>query len=379
MNKKTVKRNLRKCLSCVVGAVTLIATAGCDLPIGGNKPVIGEDGYELWSAPATEKVLQNTGDYSAVKTAPKISIDSSRNEYENAQILITAKGEVDEYEVELSDLVMDGGEAVYDKANISVYNMKYTNVSSPWTPNAVIGWYPDAILPFDAAVKAGENTVEAGKNQSIWFSFNTPADQAVGTYKGTVKITVDGEVNTIPVSVRVRNLNVTDTVHNKCMFINAWSYYLGEYGDTQELVDAYNKMLFEYRVAPTSLVIDRDTSQEYYEYFADKAYELAGHDGASTISLSCSKTASGIPKGQLSSYIREVAKKSFETGYNLLKKAYVYGIDEPISNNALDKTKAFAESFRSQVADIVEEFRRILRRSIELGGKRSFRNHHEIP
>jgi hypothetical protein len=355
MNTKTVKRNLRKCLSCIVAAVTLMATVGCGPIDNGEKPLSPEEGYELWSAPATEKILQNTGDYSAVKTAPKITIDSSRNEYENAQILITAKGKVDEYEVELSDLTMDGGEEVYDKANISVYNMKYTNVSAPWTPNAVIGWYPDAILPFDAAVKAGENTVSAGNNQSIWFSFKTPADQAVGTYTGTVKIKVDGEVNTIPVSVRVRNLNVTDTVHNKCMFINAWSYYLGEYGDTQELVDAYNKLLFEYRVAPTSLVIDRDTTNEYYEYFADKAYELAGNDGASTLSLSCSKTASGIPKGQLSSYIRELAKKSCETGYNLLKKAYVYGIDEPISNNALDKTKAFAESFRSQIADIVEE------------------------
>ena len=354
MKNKTLKRNIKKGLNCVIGVATLFATAGCGL-FNEESPVLPPEGYELWSVPATQKVLQDVAMADGVKSTAKVEIDTARNEYENAQIVISAIGEVKEYDVELSDLVLEGGETVYDKSNISVYNMKYTNVISPWTPEAVIGWYPDAILPFDAAVEYGENTVEAGKNQSIWFSFDTPAEQAVGTYKGSVKITVDGEENVLPVSVRVRNVAVTDTAHAKSMFINNWSYYLGEYGDTQELVDIYNKALYEYRIAPTSLIIDKADTQEYYEAYAEKAYEIAGHDGASTIALPCTKSASGIPNSMLAKYIRELAKKSLETGYNLVRKARVYGIDEPISNNALDKTKAFSVSFYQNIDDIVAE------------------------
>lgn len=352
--RKTVRRKIRRGISCVVGVVTVVMTTGCELWNNGKDPVLSPEGYEIWSAPATEKILQDSDAYEAFKGNAKVEVDAARNEHENAQLVLTAGGSIDEYDVELSNLKLKGGDAIYDKSNVTLYNMKYVHVTSPWTPGAALGWYPDAILPFEAAAEAGENSVKAGDNQSIWISFEIPADQEVGTYEGSLTLTVDGEKNVVPVTLRVRNVTVTDVVHNKAMFINSWSYYLGEYGDTQEMVDAYNKLLFEYRVAPTALVIDKNMTPEYFEYYAEKAYEIAGHDGASTIALPCTKS-NGIPNGMLTSYIRELAKKSLETGYNLVKKAYVYGIDEPISNNALDRTKAFAVSFRENIANIVAE------------------------
>lgn len=362
MKRKLIQKSVKRGSSVVISFITLIATVGCRSTSGTETPL---EGYELWSVPATEKVLRDVPLADELKSSAKVEIDTATNEYESAQLIISAKGDVKEYDVELSDLIMEGGDTVYEKTNISIYNMKYTNVVSPWTPSASAGWYPDAILPFDSAVEAGENTVSSGENQSIWFSFNTPATQAVGTYKGSVKVTVDGEENVVPVTVRVRNVAVSETTHSMSMFINKWMYFIAEYGDTQELVDAYTKMMYEYRIAPTSLIIDTANTNEYYKAYADKAYEMAGHEGASTIALPCSKGTDGIPYEMLTKYIRELAKKSLETGVNLVKKARVYGIDEPISNNALDRTKAFYESFVENIQNIVAELTKDKQKYIE--------------
>ncbi len=362
MKRKMIQKNLKRGCSVVISFITLIATVGCR---SSNEPETPLEGYELWSVPATEKVLQNVPLADELKSTAKVEIDTATNEYESAQLIISAKGDVKEYDVELSDLVLEGGDTVYEKSNISIYNMKYTNVVSPWTPNARAGWYPDAILPFDSAIEAGENTVTGGNNQSIWFSFNTPETQAVGTYKGSMKVTIDGEENVVPVSVRVRNVAVSETTHSMSLFINKWMYYIAEYGDTQALVDAYTKMMYDYRIAPTSLIIDSADTDEYYTAYADKAYEMAGHEGASTIALPCSKGANGIPYNMLQKYIRALAKKSMETGVNLVEKARVYGIDEPISNNALDKTKKFHESFFENLQNVVTELTKDKQKYIE--------------
>ena len=234
MVKKEITRKLRGCAAGIMAMLTTFSAAGCNLGGGHSSSVEPLEGYEVWGAPATQKVLRDRDDYDSLKTAAKMEIETARNEYESAQIILSALGKVDAYTVTLSDLVLEGGDTVYAKENITVYNQKYSDVATPWSPDAVSGWYPDCLLPFDAAVKAGENKVASGDNQGLWFSFNTPENQPVGTYKGNVILTVDGEENTIPVSVRVRNITVSEETHSKSMFINNWSQYLGEYGDTQE-------------------------------------------------------------------------------------------------------------------------------------------------
>ena len=187
-------------------------------------------GYEIWGAPTAEKILRNeaASKYESIRTEAKISIDTARNEYEAAQVIISAIGEVEEYTVEVSDLQLVGGDETYAKENISVYNMKYLNVEKTWNEEGRIGWYPDGLLPFDVAVEYEENCVSAGNNQSVYFSFNTSETQTAGTYTGSVTLTVDGEENEIPVSLRVRDLEVNEKNHVKTNFRTSM-YYRGEY------------------------------------------------------------------------------------------------------------------------------------------------------
>lgn len=315
--------------------------------------------YELWSAAATEKILKNVNvsEYEEIREDANLSIDTAKNEYEGAQVIISATDAVKKYTVEVSDLKREGGEEVYAKENVAVYNMKYTNVSSTWNEGTRIGWYPDAILPFDAAVKAGENKVTAGENQSVYFSFETPIDQAAGTYTGSVTLTVDGEKNKIPVSVRVRNVTVNEEVHNKSCFLTSnWYTYLGEYDSTQGMLDKYTKMLLKYRLAPGTLVADTAHQPEDAAYYAEKVYELCANEQCSTIFVPTRKSAEGIPGDTLTMYLSAIVEKSLETKYNLVEKCYVYGIDEPIQNNALEKTKNFALDFNTQRLDTYNNF-----------------------
>ena len=354
MVKKEITRKLRGCAAGIMAMLTTFSAAGCNLGGGGHSSSVEPlEGYEVWGAPATQKVLRDRDDYDSLKTAAKMEIETARNEYESAQIILSALGKVDAYTITLSDLVLEGGDTVYAKENITVYNQKYSDVATPWSPDAVSGWYPDCLLPFDAAVKAGENKVASGDNQGLWFSFNTPENQPVGTYKGNVILTVDGEENTIPVSVRVRNITVSEETHSKSMFINNWSQYLGEYGDTQELTDLYIKKMYEYRISPTTLVIDSAYKQQDFDYYAEKAYELCSVPGSGGYAIPTNKGANGIPKGILSGYMKSLAKKSLETKFDLLAKAYVYAIDEPVSNNAFERSKQFAITFVQHVEEVV--------------------------
>ncbi len=350
MKKKILLRMSKKLICLTLGGVMALGwLTSCSNPTGNNSPgEISVGRFELWSAPATEKILQDSHEYEAFKGEAEILIDSAKNEYEAAQIILTATDKINSYSVEVSDLKQVGGDSVYEKENVTVYNMKYTDVSSPWNEGRPIGYYPDALLPMDAAVRAGENTVKKGNNQSIYFSFNTPAEQPVGTYTGSVKLTVDGKEKTIPVSLRVRNVTVSETPHNKSMFINNWHYYLGEYDSTQEMFEKYVMMMYEYRIAPTALVFDFQWEEEDAKYFAEKAYEFGSLDKCSNITIPASKGSNGIKDKQLTTYILALAEKSMEKNFDLLAKCCLYGIDEPLSNNAFDRTKAYARTFQEQ-------------------------------
>lgn len=274
-----------------------------------------------------------------------MTIDSAKNDYENDQIIISANNKVKEYTVELSDLQQVGGENVFKKENITVYNMGYCEINVPSCDIGVAGWYPDMLLPFEKAVEVGENKVEKGQNQSIFFSFYTPSDQATGEYTGTVTLNVDGEKTKIPVSLRVRNTTVSSVVHSKSRFSNTWHYFLGEYDGSQHMLDQYTEMMLDYYISPGYFMRDVNYTQENAEYYAQKAYEFGSRDDCSTICIP--KQNSGTT--MFATYIKEIAKISIEKNYNLIEKCYALGPDEPAVHNNLSGMIQFADTFKQGV------------------------------
>ncbi len=120
---------------------------------------------DIWSAPATVKVLQTAqaSDYEDVRT-DYISLVSGKNEYESGQIIVSAKRDLS-FTVSVSDLVdVTNGANRIGKENFRVYIQKYIEVTRNWHNNgAPTGNYPDAILPQENAVTYGQNVVKKGR------------------------------------------------------------------------------------------------------------------------------------------------------------------------------------------------------------------------
>ena len=81
---------------------------------------------EVWAVSASEKVLSDKyADEYAASRLEKIRIDAVRNEYENGQIIVTAKEDLS-FTVEISDLVKnDDNTKVISKSNFKVYTEMY--------------------------------------------------------------------------------------------------------------------------------------------------------------------------------------------------------------------------------------------------------------
>ena len=176
---------MKKALAIALAAALALGVAGC----GGKEQTGGQGKASIWSAPDTEKVLQDR-EYDGEKGNAAVSVVAVRNEYEGAQLLMTAETDVSSYTVQTAALTGPGG-ASYAAENVEVFNQKYIDVTLTTTNSFSPGSYPDALLPFETAVSYGENRIAAGENQGIYFSFYIPEDQAAGTYTGSFTLTID--------------------------------------------------------------------------------------------------------------------------------------------------------------------------------------------
>ena len=257
----TEKRSrLKKALTVLLCAALTLCFVGCDKS-GGKKGSAAE--VEVWTVRSTEKIIRST-DYSEKHGSKTIYVDTLRNETESAQIVMSLKGSDESvasadnvtYDVQISDL--KNGDKVFSANNISVFHEKY--VYLPWTQyEAVISFglgideYPDALLPLETAKEYGENSFD-GRNQAVWISFKTPKDQPAGTYTGSFRVTAGGKGFDVPVSVRVRDYTLSDTVHSKTSFAIEDSFIgYSEQDTTLEMAEEYYEFFLDRRIQAQSL------------------------------------------------------------------------------------------------------------------------------
>lgn len=288
----------------------------------------------LWGAPATEKILQDVhGIYDDIKTEAEINITAARGEYESQHIIITSKDKKINYTLEVNDLTASDG-TVFSKEKIDVFHELYLEVSNDFdrTGNP-LGKYPDALVPYDAIVNAKENFVEPNSNQGLYFRFNIPTDQKPGTYNGTAKIIIGGGSQEIPITLNIANLTVSEVNHTKSHFLTRWSQYRGELDTSQAMLDKYNQTLYEYRLCPSNLINDTNHTPAEIKEYVDLAYEHMQNPKCSSVAVPAAMDSSGVgfDANSLKQYLRAFAKKSFETGYNMMEKLIFNNnyVDEP--------------------------------------------------
>ena len=351
-------------------AAFLLAAATVSLPMGSVLHTIAsEETVEVWSTYATEKIMRSGYDeYASVRFDPKVTVSACKGEYESTQLILTAQKDIADYNVTVSDL-SDGAGNTFSADNILVYHEKYIEITNVYEGNgAETGWYPDALLPVEKAVEYGENEIAAGNNQGLYVTFNVPVDQASGTYSGTIAITCDGVQISVPVTLTVNEITVSQTTHTKSKFNVTFAHWLGELDSTQDMLDSYISMMAEYRISPGLIMFGNDSNytDESISAYADKAYELLQENPKmSTFAVptpTMTDSSTGLPtlNGSIfGKYLNAIIDTSLESynaetqlGFDLMSHAIctVSIIDEPDLNDTLDRVPGVAAQFESAVS-----------------------------
>lgn len=364
MNKARTTKPFLKLAAYMLSAAVIL------LPVGSAMHAEAEtDAVDIWSAYATEKILQGAESSSdAVRSEPKVAVHACKGEYESTQLILTANKDISSYNVEVSDLT-DGAGNTFKAENILVYHEKYIEVKATFEGNgAETGMYPDALLPIEKAVEYGENTISAGNNQGVYITFNVPADQAAGTYTGTLKVTYDGAQASVPVTLGVNDILVSQTTHTQSKFNVTFAHWLGELNSTQDMLDSYISVMAEHRISPGLIMFGNDSNynDESIAAYAQKAYDLLqANPKMSTFAVptpTMTDSSTGLPTlngeifGKYLNAIVDVALASYDaktqTGFDLMSYAIctVSIIDEPDLNNTLNRVPGVAAQFEGAIS-----------------------------
>lgn len=343
-------RNAFKATTCVLLALTTVGFSACGSKSKeGDKNAAKLSDVEFWQTWSTEKILQdNTEMYDDIKAPAEIDITAIRGEEEATQIIMTTGDKrVDSYDVVYSDLTC--GTNKLSKDNITVYHQKYITVGAAAEHYTTRGMYPDCLVPFENVKGVKENYIEPNNNQGLYYSVEIPQGQAPGTYTGNLQVTINGETKTIPVSVNVANAEIGVETHFLSCFQVKWKMGEGELDFSNEMLDAYNRKLFEYRCGASNLLYRNEHTDAEIALYADYACEYAKLPQSCGWSLPWNTksmknyeyhgrvfTGSFHNPELTQKYILAIAYKALEEKVNPFVKAFVYGRDEPDLNNTGD-------------------------------------------
>ena len=331
-----MKKSLKKLIGVLLVVAMFPGVVGCGKETE-TEVKITESNLTIWGVHASEKVLQGKelDYYSDIREEADISLVMAKGEYESDQIIITPNRDIPYYNVEVSDLVNETGEAKISKDKISIYHERYIPVSvNSEKTGAPLGMYPDALVPMSAIVKYEENKIKANENQGVYITFETTTDQAVGTYTGTVTLDFKSFKKSVPVSVVVVDVTVSEETHSKSCFLTRWPFEHGELDTSQEKVDAYNDALIKYRLAPEYVILENDYSEEGIDRYVDKSIEYLLDPRLSCLSIPCGSGNehgyTAIREDVLEKYLYKYVEKSYELNFNLVSKLIYYNatIDE---------------------------------------------------
>ncbi len=350
---------MKKTIAILLSAITLFPLLnGCE---GGDE----KGSVKVWTIDASEKVVQEKPEaYGEYFDNCKIEVFGARNEKESGQFVITALGgSVSSYTVGLRDLTSAEGE-IFSKENIQLFNHKYYEVGGANEYYLEDGMYPDAMLPFDAAVEYGENKVAKDQNQSVSVRFDIPEEQPAGEYTGSLTVTVDGEDYLVPVSLRIYGATVSEEVHSKTAFSFLWQLEEGEFDHSLEKRIDYANFMAEYLVSGSDVFNFKEPSyytDEVIAVYCDKVAELWQNPKISCIRFPKftisnvnytmgDKEYTGVQVVNAEVYDRilnALIDKCVADGENYMTKMYFRGMDEPRmwGNAGDDMIRCFHDSY----------------------------------
>lgn len=299
---------------------------------------IETDGFEIWSAPSTAKIIKEETDYDG-KGEFELNYTCVKNEYESYQLGITAKTAVSSYYLTAVDLT-DGNGNKISKENFTVYNELFyyfdgnsVDASPNYYADSMLKSFPDALIPIKESSEAGECGIEENNNAALWITVYIPKTTVAGVYSGSFSMTVSGQRFSLPVSVTVYDYTLTDENHAVSTFTQRnYKIGVGEMDTSVEMIEKYYESALDYRISPRTLPQEAtDSVDEFIElvkkYYSRYSNFALGTSGNITL---------GINYDYVLSQILGLAENS-TAEINLLSKAIFYAMDEP--NMANEQTK----------------------------------------
>ena len=328
----------------LLGVCAFLSACGCS-----KNEETAKNEIVVWTATGTEKLLRDT-DYSARYDEKTLKIKAFKNEYESAQIMISASEE-SEYSVSAGALTNASGDVLSASA-FTLYHEKYIKVTELRDQNSPTkeGHYPDALIPLDKAQEYGENKI-SGKNQGVWVTLKVPKGQAAGEYAGSFTVTAAGEEFSVPVSVTVYDYELSDEVHSKSSFSVGYEYLgWGELDTTAKMQEAYYEALLEYRLSGQQLpgnelvyVLPEGEALKTFLAYAEKYTKdvrCTSFNLPFTMATAMyeGKEIKSVDFEKFAVLLEEMAKYSAKHGINLFEKASTYFIffDEYDNNGTTD-------------------------------------------
>lgn len=254
-------------------AVSIALLAGSGLPAGRAEPKAPSSSAPIavWIPTNAEKVRRDA-EFPVKNLASEIKMESARNEYESAQVILRAAEKAKlSVSVEVSDFVGGERKSTLPASAIRLYQQAYIEVTKPTKGEAFpAGWYPDALIPLN---KKSKVEILPGLNQGLWLTVKVPKNQAAGLYRGTLRIMAGKQVKTIPLTLNVWDFALTDEGHNKTsfpMFENRTYHFIAPIHKVPVYTPEYWKLLenyywfqVEYRIPPADLPIPHDDVDTY--------------------------------------------------------------------------------------------------------------------
>ncbi len=224
-----------------------LALAILSLGLTRNYAMPDETVITTWVADPLVKVLLDTPP--PVHATGIVHINAVRNEYESAQIVVTANRDVEKLAVDVGKVYGADG----SKPRVEAHFVGYVPVEkgTPEPPGKVVAKAP-VELP-DPLLSAAAVNVQTGKNQPVWLTVYVPPDCRPGVYKSQVNICADGFTSTVPLEINVRPVTLPES---RTLKVTNWfnpnkfcrSATLGSWNDTHwKIVEAWARMMAEHR------------------------------------------------------------------------------------------------------------------------------------
>ena len=274
-------KNMRKRLNAakkIVVTASVCALLFTGSACGGNNGKNAKAEALIWSSPSTVKYMLD--DAPVTDYGKEMNLSLAANEKESAQLTVTSKVNIRNYEISVGDLT-DGNGHVIAKENVSVFVEKYLNVSTVTTTFRA-GYYPDALVPYESVKQAKEDRIKAGQNQTFLFTVSAPENAAAGNYSATVTLKLNGETKTTKLNVTVYDFAIPTESHSRTSFFLWYDQFMYQCDNvTDELIDNYIDFMLDYRVNTSIGRIGQYTNKELVK----KHIEFAKDERVNTIDL----------------------------------------------------------------------------------------------